>query len=109
MRGFTSKLVILLILGGAFCHLMLPGLVENQIAQRLQASFGTPTKPDVEVTSNFPPEMLLGRFDRIQVSMDQGSLQGVSIYNARFDLSGVEVSVPSLIEGYPRIQTQTCS
>ena len=109
MQGFASKLVILLILGGAFCYLVLPGLIENQLAQRLQASFGTPTKPEVEVTSNFPPEMLLGRFDRIQVSMDQGSLQGVAIYNARFDLSGVEVSVPSLIEGYPRIQTQTCS
>jgi hypothetical protein len=109
MRGFASKLVILLILGGAFCYLVLPGLVENQIAQRLQASFGTPTRPDVEITSNFPPEMLLGRFDRIQVSMDQGSLQGVAIYNARFDLSDVQVSVPSLMEGYPRIQTQSCS
>jgi len=109
MRGFASKLVVLLILVGAFSYLVLPGLVENQIAQRLQVAFGTPTKPDVQVTSNFPPEMLLGRIDRIQVSMPQGSLQGVAIYNAKFDLSGVQVSVPSLIQGYPRIQTQSCS
>jgi len=109
MRGFASKLVVLLILVGAFSYLVLPGLVENQLAQRLQVAFGTPTKPDVQVTSNFPPEMLLGRIDRIQVSMPQGSLQGVAIYNAKFDLSGVQVSVPSLIQGYPRIQTQSCS
>src|SRR5215211_3865868 len=109
MRGFASKLVVLLILVGAFSYLVLPGFVENQIAQRLQVAFGTPTKPDVQVTSNFPPEMLLGRIDRIQVSMPQGSLQGIAIYNAKFDLSGVQVSVPSLIQGYPRIQTQSCS
>ena len=109
MRGFASKLVVLLILVGAFSYLVLPGLVENQIAQRLQVAFGTPTMPDVQVTSNFPPEMLLGRIDRIQVSMPQGSLQGVAIYNAKFDLSGVQVSVPSLIQGYPRIQSQSCS
>jgi hypothetical protein len=109
MRGFTSKLVVLLILGGVFSYLVLPGLIENQVAQRLQVAFGTSTKPDVEISSNFPPEMLMGRIDRIQVNVDQGSLQGVAIYNARFDLSGVQVSVPSLIEGYPRIQTQSCS
>ena len=109
MRGFLRVFVVLLILGGAFSYLVLPGLIENQVAQRLQVAFGTPTMPDVEVSSNFPPELLLGRIDRIQVNMDQGSLQGVAIYNARFDLSGVQVSVPSLIEGYPRVQTQSCS
>jgi LmeA-like phospholipid-binding len=98
-----------LILGGAFSYFVLRGLIENQVAQRLQVAIGTPAMPDVEISSNFPPELLLGRIDRIQTSMDQASLQGVAIYNARFDLSGVQVSVPSLIEGYPRVQTQRCS
>ena len=46
---------------------------------------------------------------RIQVRMDQMSLQGVPLYNAQADLSGVNVSVPSLLEGSPRIESQGCS
>lgn len=109
MRGLARKLVVLLVLGGLFSYLVLPGVIENQLAQRLQGAFGAPTKPDVEVSSSFPPELLLGRIDRIQVTMDQMSLQGASLYNARADLRGVNVSVPSLLEGSPRIETQSCS
>jgi hypothetical protein len=109
MSGLAKKLVVLLVLGGLFSYLMLPGLIEDQLAQRLQAAFGAPTKPYVEVSSNFPPELLLGHIDRIQVTMDQISLQGGALYNARMDLRGVNVSVPSLLEGSPRIETQSCS
>jgi hypothetical protein len=41
--------------------------------------------------------------------MDQASLQGAALYNARADLRGVKVSVPSLIEGNPTVETQSCS
>jgi hypothetical protein len=109
MRGLATKLIVLLVLGGLFSYLVLPGLIENQLAQRLQAAFGVPTKPDVEVFSSFPPELLLGRIDRIQVRADQISLQGVALYNVRTDLRGVKVSVPSLLEGNPSIETQSCS
>src|SRR5918995_3982251 len=109
MRRFATKLIVLLALGGLFSYLVLPGVVENQLAQRLQEAFGTPTKPDVEVSSSFPPELLLGRIDRIQVRMDQVSLQGFALYNARADLRGVKVSVPSLLEGIPRIESTSCS
>ena len=103
------KLAVLLVLVGLFCYLMLPGLIENQIADRLQVVFGASTKPDVVVSSSFPPELLLGRIDRIQVSVDEGSLQGVPLYNTQMDLKGVNVSVPSLLEGSPIIETQSCS
>ncbi|MBA2616545.1 MAG: LmeA family phospholipid-binding protein [Rubrobacter sp.] len=109
MRGCVTKLVIPLVLVGLFSYLVLPGLVEDQIAQRLQESTGALTRPEVEVSSSFPPEMLLGRIDRVQVSMDQMSLQGVAFYDARVDLGGVSVSVPSLLEGSPRIETRSCS
>jgi hypothetical protein len=109
MRGLAKILVVLLVLGGLFSYLVLPGVIENQLAQRLQVAFGAPTKPIVEVSSSFPPEMLLGRIDRIQVRMDQASLQGIALYNARMDLRGVKVSVPSLLEGNPTIETQSCS
>jgi hypothetical protein len=109
MRRLATKLIVLLALGGLFSYLVLPGVVENQLAQRLQEAFGAPTKPDVEVSSSFPPELLMGRIDRIQVTMDQMNLQGVALYNARADLRGVNVSVPSLFEGSPSIETESCS
>jgi hypothetical protein len=109
MRSLTIKLAALIALGGIFSYLVLPGLIENQLADRLQGALGAPTKPDVEVSSSFPPEMLLGRIDRIQVRTDQMSLQGVPLYNAQADLRGVDVSVPSLLEGNPIIETQSCS
>jgi hypothetical protein len=109
MRSLTIKLAALIALGGIFSYLVLPGLIENQLADRLQGALGAPTKPDVEVSSSFPPEMLLGRIDRIQVRTDQISLQGVPLYNAQADLKGVNVSVPSLLEGNPIIETQSCS
>jgi hypothetical protein len=109
LRGLARKLVVLLVLGGLFSYLVLPVVIEYLIAGRLQEALGTPTKPDVEVSSNFPPELLLGRIDRIQVTMDQMSVQGYALYNAQADLGGVKVSVPSLLEGYPRIETQSCS
>ena len=109
MRGFTKKLIAILVVGGLFSYLVLPVLIENLIAGRLQEAFGTPTKPDVEVSSNFPPELLLGRIDRIQVRMDQANLQGIAVSNAQADLKSVKVSVPSLLEGTPTIETQSCS
>ena len=109
MRGLATTLVALLVLGGLFCYLVLPGMIENQLAQRLQEALGAPTKPNVEVSSSFPPELLLGRIDRIQVRVDQISVQGAALYNVRADLRGVNVSVPSLLGRDPRIETQRCS
>jgi hypothetical protein len=103
------KLLVLLVLAGVFFYFVLPLVIESLLASRLQSALGTPTKPDVEVSSNFPPEMLLGRIDRIQVRADQISLQGVALYNVRTDLRGVKVSVRSLLEGNPSIETQSCS
>jgi hypothetical protein len=109
MRGLTKNLIVLLVLGGFFSYLVLPGLIENQLAQRLQVAFGAPTEPVVEVSSSFPPEMLLGRIDRIQASADQMSLRRGALYNVQADLRGVNASVPSLLEGNLIIETQSCS
>jgi LmeA-like phospholipid-binding/zinc-ribbon domain len=109
LRGRGRKMVILLVLVGLFLFLVLPVLLESLLAWRLQTAFGTPTKPDVQISSNFPPELLLGRIDRIQVGMDQANLQGVAVYNAQAALKDVKVSVPSLLEGNPTIETQNCS
>jgi hypothetical protein len=109
LKGRGRKLVVLLVLVVLVLYLVLPLVIESLIAWRLQTAFGTPTKPDVEVSSNFPPMMLLGRMDRVQVTMDQASLQGVAVYNAQADLKDVKISVPSLLEGNPTIETQSCT
>lgn len=90
---------ILLVLAGLFCYLVLPGVVEDQLAQRLQGALGLPTKPDVEVTSNFPPEMLLGRIDRVR--MDTGVLTA--------DVRGAKVSILGLLRGEPGLEAESCS
>jgi hypothetical protein len=41
--------------------------------------------------------------------VDQGSVQGVALYNTKMDLKGVNVSVPSLIQGTPVFESQSCS
>jgi LmeA-like phospholipid-binding len=109
LKGRGRKLLVVLVLVVLLLYLVLPLVIESLIAGRLQTAFGTPTKPDVQISSNFPPELLLGRIDRIQVKMDQANLQGVAVNNAQADLKGVKVSVPSLLEGNPTIETQSCS
>jgi hypothetical protein len=109
MRRPTRNLIVLLILVLLFSYLILPGLVEGQIANRLQTSFGTPTKPDVEVSSGFPPLMLLGRIDEVRVTMDQANLQGAILYNTKADLEGVEISLPQLAQGDLDVSTTSCS
>jgi hypothetical protein len=102
-------LVVPLFLIGLLSCVVLPSLIEDQISRRLQESLGAPTKPQVEVSTSFPPEMLLGRIDRVEVRSDQMNLQGVAFYDARAGLRGVSVSLPSLLEGSPRIETRSCS
>ena len=104
MRGCVTKLVVVMVLVGLLSYVVLPRLVEDQIARRLQQPIGAPTKPEVEVSSNFPPEMLLGRIDRVRVRSDRMSLQGVAFFDARANLGGVGVSLPSLLEGSFRIE-----
>ncbi|CAA9468206.1 MAG: hypothetical protein AVDCRST_MAG25-1769 [uncultured Rubrobacteraceae bacterium] len=101
MRGCLTKLVIPPVLLGLFSYVVLPGLVEDQIARRLQEP--------IEVSASFPPEMLLGRIDRVRVSSDRMSLRGVAFYGARADIGGVNVSLPSLLEGSFRIEARSRS
>ena len=109
VKGLTRKLIVVLVLVGLFSYLILPRLIEDQLARRLQTAFGTPTKPDVNVSSTFPPAMLLGHIGEIKVTMDQANLQGAVLYNTTADLKGVDVSVPQLLQGDLTVETESCS
>ena len=109
LRGRGSKLAVFLVLGVLVLYLVPPLVIESLIAGQVQTALDTRTKPDVEVSSIFPPMMFLGRIDSVQVTLDQSSLQGGPLYNASADLQGVSVSVPSLIAGNPSIEAKNCS
>jgi LmeA-like phospholipid-binding len=90
---------VLLLVVGLFSYLLLPGLIESRFAANLQERYGLEQKPMVEVSSNFPPELLLGRIDRIEVQIDQLTREGILLRDLRIDLKDVDVSVPSLLQG----------
>jgi hypothetical protein len=98
--------VVLLALGVLVLYLVLPLVIESLIAWRLQTELVRLREPDVEVSSSFPPMMLLGRIDRVQVTMAQPNEPNEP--NASVDLEGVRVYAPSLIAGNPSIEAENC-
>lgn len=108
LKGLFRLLLVALVFLG-FCYLLLPTLIANQIASRLQGTLGLDTEPEVEVVSDFPPELLLGRIDGLRIDAAGASLQGVPLGDARADLRGVSVSVPGLLQGEPAISARSCT
>jgi hypothetical protein len=109
LRGRGSKLVVLLALGVLVLYLVPPLVIESLIAGRVQTALETSKKPDVEVSSTFPPMMLLGRIGKVTVSSEQIILpEGDVAYDATATLRGVSVSVPSLIVGEPEYEIKSC-
>lgn len=108
MRGLVGLLVVVLLLA-AFVYGVLPRLIEDQLAATLQQELGLDSAPEVEITSSFPPELLLGRMDSVQVTAEQATLQGIPLGGARADLTDVEVSVPSLLRGDLAVGASGCS
>ncbi len=90
---------VLLLVVGLFSYLLLPGLIESRLATNLQERYGLEKEPVVEVSSDFPLELLLGRIDRIEVQIDQLTREGILLRDLRIDLKDVDVSVPSLLQG----------
>lgn len=94
-------LVTVFLLVGFFAYAILPGLIERRLAASLKERYGLEKEPAVEVSSGFPPELLLGRIDRIGIRMDGFVNEGIRLRNLRVDLEDVNVSVPSLLRGEP--------
>jgi len=95
----VATAAVLLLVVGIFSYLMTPNLIERWLATNLQQEYGLAREPEVEVSSSFPPELLLGRVDRIQVHMDRMVQEGVLLRDVRMDLRGVDSSLPSLLRG----------
>ncbi len=91
---------VLLLVVGLFSYLvLLPGLIESRLAMNLQGRYGLEEKPEVRVSSDFPPELLLGRIDRIGVRIDRLTREGILLRDISIDLRDVDISVSSLLQG----------
>jgi hypothetical protein len=108
LRGRGIKLAVLLVLGVLVLYLVLPLVMESLIEWKLQTEWDTSTQVDVD--SIFPPMMLLGSIDEVHVSSKQITLpdRDVTYYDAKVDMRGLSVSVPSLIVGKPVYETEHC-
>ncbi len=48
------------VLVGVLSYTLVPGLIESRLATNLQERYGLEKEPEVEVSSSFPPELLVG-------------------------------------------------
>ena len=97
MLGFVAA--ILLVLVALFSYLMLPGLIESRLAANLEERYELEQEPEVEVFSEFPPELLLGRVDRIEVRVDRPAPGSILLPDLRVNLEDIDVPVRSLWRG----------
>ena len=91
--------LVIFMLAVLFVYVLLPGIIESRLAASLRESYGLEEEPTVEVSSNFPPELLFGRMDRIEIRMDSFVREGIRLRDVRVDLRGVDVPVRSLLSG----------
>ncbi len=91
--------LVLLAVAGFFVYALLPDIIESRLAASLRESYGLEEEPTVEVSSSFPPELLLGRMDRIEVRMDSFVQEGIRLRDVRVDLRDVDASVRALLLG----------
>lgn len=96
---YLAVLGVVLLLMVLFLYLVLPGLVESRLAADLQGSYGLAREPEVDISSSFPPELLLGRIDWIGIQIDQLRREGILLRNVRLELENVDVSLESLLQG----------
>src|SRR3712207_8515165 len=108
--GILATAVAVLLLGvGLFSYLVLPALIERRLAANLRQEYGFDGEPEVRVFSGFPPGLLLGRVDRIEVHVDQTMQEGTLLRHVRMDLEGVDVSLPSILRGELEGEVRTTS
>ena len=80
-----------------FSYLMLPRLIESRLAADLKEQYGLKEEPAVEVYSSFPPELLVGRTERIELQVDRFVEEVVLLRDLHINLEEVDISVRSLL------------
>ncbi len=94
---------------GVLAYAVVLALIEARLAASLKEWYELEEEPAVEVYSNSPAKLLLGRIDRIEVHMDSYTREGLLLGDLRMDLEDVDVSVLSPLWGNPERDVQRAS
>jgi hypothetical protein len=81
-----------------FSYVMLHRLIESRLAADLKEQYGLKEEPAVEVYSSFPPELLMGRIEQIELQVDRFVQEGVLLRDLYINLEEVDISVRSLLQ-----------
>lgn len=95
MLGLAVVFLLIVVLACA----VLPTLIESRIAANLKERYGLAEGPVVKVSSEFPPELLLGRADQVEVWIGSFTKEGIRLRNLHVDMEYVDVSIPGLLQG----------
>ena len=105
----TGAAVLLVLAIGLSSYLVLPSLIERWLAANLKQEYGLEREPEVGISSGFPPELIVGRVDRIEVHIDRMVQEGILLRDVRMDLRSVDISLPSLLRGSLQGENRTAS
>ena len=102
--GFALLVGAVLVVG---TYTVLPPLVEGYVARNLQESLGLPETPEVDLTSDPAPLMLLGEFADGRVSLPPSVAGNVRPEEVAIDLDPFDVDVTaSVSDGALRTEAQ---
>ena len=105
MLGLVGGVVLV----GVLAYAVLPALIEARLAANLKERYELEEEPAVEVYSNLPAELLLGRLDRVEVHLDSYTREGILLRDVRMNLEDVDVSILSLLRDNPERDVQRAS
>jgi LmeA-like phospholipid-binding len=74
-------------------YIYLPPLVERSVARSVQDRLELKEKPDVEVESDLPPEILVGRFSGGSISLGGADFGGLRAEKVALDLNPFDLDV----------------
>jgi hypothetical protein len=93
----VAAAVVLLLLVGTYTFL--PPLVERMVARSVQQGLGLEERPQVELRSDPPPEMLAGRFSDGRISLGDADLGDVRAEQVAVDLDPFDLDLMASILG----------
>ncbi len=80
-------------------YTILPPLAERMLARNIQEGMGLGERPQVELKSDPPPEMLAGRFSGGWISLRDADLDGVRAERVVVDLDPFDLDVLEIMRG----------
>ena len=86
-------------------YTFLPPLLEGYVARNLQDRLGLAEAPEVDLTSDPPPRLLLGEFSDGRVVLPSVSADGVRPDEVAIDLEPFDIDVPGSVGGGLRTES----